>query len=69
MTPGFIEIVPVEPIESPCVNICQIDPTTRLCVGCARSLHEIGGWASGTPEWRASVMAALPGRRVSHRSK
>lgn len=65
MTPGFIEIVPAQAIESPCVNICQIDPTTRLCIGCARSLHEIGGWTSGTPEWRASVMAALPGRRVA----
>ncbi|OYY71720.1 DUF1289 domain-containing protein [Sphingomonas sp. 28-63-12] len=60
---GIVEIVPVKIIDSPCINICQIDPKTRLCTGCARSLHEIGGWTSGTPEWRAKVMAALPARR------
>lgn len=58
----IVEVVPVQPIDSPCVNICRIDPATRLCEGCARSLHEIGGWTSGSPEWRAGVMAALPGR-------
>jgi predicted Fe-S protein YdhL (DUF1289 family) len=62
--PGFVEIIPAEAIESPCRNICEIDPKTQLCVGCARSLHEITGWTSGTPEWRASVMAALPERRA-----
>lgn len=56
----FIERVPA--IESPCINICQIN-ADGLCVGCARTLDEIARWVSATPEWRAAVMAALPGRR------
>ncbi len=57
---GFIEIAPT--IESPCINICDIDAASGLCVGCARTLDEIARWGSGTTEWRAAVMAALPGR-------
>lgn len=64
VAPGFIDNLDAEAIASPCINLCRIDPETRLCEGCARSLHEIGGWMSGTPEWRASVIAALPARRA-----
>ena len=62
MSSDFIERVPA--IESPCIDICDIDPADGLCIGCARTLDEIAGWGSGTPEWRATVMAALPKRRV-----
>ena len=57
----FIERLPV--IDSPCINICEID-AAGLCTGCARTLDEIARWGSETPQWRAAVMAALPGRRV-----
>jgi predicted Fe-S protein YdhL (DUF1289 family) len=60
----LVETVPVVKIDSPCINICKID-ARGLCVGCWRTLDEIGGWSGGTPEWRAAVMAALPGRRSS----
>jgi predicted Fe-S protein YdhL (DUF1289 family) len=49
-------------IESPCVKLCQIHPTERLCVGCLRTLEEIGRWSKMTPEERRSVMAELPAR-------
>ncbi|WP_404367601.1 DUF1289 domain-containing protein [Sphingomonas sp. MMS24-J45] len=58
---GFIEIVST--IVSPCINLCEIDRSSGQCGGCARTLDEIAAWGSGTPEWRAAVMAALPGRR------
>ena len=58
-----VETVPVVRIESPCVNICEIDEASGLCAGCARTIDEIVGWSSGTPEWRAAVMAELPRRR------
>ena len=57
----FIERLPV--IESPCINICDIDAASGVCRGCARTLDEIANWGSGTAEWRAAVIAALPGRR------
>ena len=59
---GF-ETVPVVRIDSPCINICDIDAASGRCAGCRRTLDEIAGWSSGTPEWRAAVMAALPTRR------
>lgn len=49
-------------IESPCVKICVIHPETRLCIGCHRSVEEIGGWTRMTPEKRREIMAELPGR-------
>ena len=35
-----------------------------LCLGCFRTLTEIGGWASLSDEQRAAVMAELPERRA-----
>ena len=31
-------------IESPCIKVCAVDGQTGLCLGCGRSLKEIGGW-------------------------
>ncbi len=28
-------------MESPCVKICSIDPATKRCTGCLRTLEEI----------------------------
>lgn len=49
-------------IESPCVKICVIHPEARICVGCHRSIEEIGTWSRKTPEERRSIMADLPAR-------
>lgn len=49
-------------IESPCVKICVIHPEARICVGCRRSIEEIGRWSAMTPDERRSIMADLPGR-------
>lgn len=31
---------------SPCINVCNIDPKTNLCMGCARSIKEISDWTN-----------------------
>ena len=49
-------------IESPCIKICVIHPTERLCTGCLRTLDEIGGWSRMSPEARRAVMDDLPAR-------
>lgn len=59
------EIGPTAPIDSPCMGVCKIDPANRLCVGCARSIDEIAGWARMSPEDRRSVMAGLQDRRAA----
>ncbi|THH38234.1 DUF1289 domain-containing protein [Aliishimia ponticola] len=56
-------------IESPCVQVCVIHPETRLCVGCARSIDEIGGWSRMTPEARRDVMEDLPNRVAAPKTR
>lgn len=48
--------------SSPCVKICVIDPISRLCEGCGRTLGEIAQWAAMSEAQRLAVMALLPER-------
>jgi predicted Fe-S protein YdhL (DUF1289 family) len=48
--------------ETPCIAVCMIDPRTRLCFGCGRTLPEIARWhAMGSAE-RLALMAELAER-------
>ncbi len=49
-------------IDSPCVKTCVVHPEARICVGCFRSIDEIGAWSRMTPEARRAIMAELPSR-------
>ena len=49
-------------METPCVNICLLDPATGTCLGCGRTLAEIASWASMSDAERRAVMAVLPAR-------
>lgn len=50
-------------IESPCINICEMDRKSGLCRGCARTLKEIAGWSQMSETERQQVMADLPARK------
>lgn len=54
-----------EAIDTPCVKICQVNASQRLCEGCGRTLAEIGGWLSMSAADRRRVMAELPARLAS----
>ncbi|MEO1952951.1 DUF1289 domain-containing protein [Thioclava sediminum] len=56
-------------IESPCVKLCQIHPEARICIGCYRTMEEIGAWSRMTPEARREVMAELPERAPQLRKR
>jgi hypothetical protein len=49
-------------IESPCIKVCAVDGETGLCLGCGRSLKEIGGWMQFDDAGRRAVMDMLPDR-------
>ncbi len=49
-------------ISSPCIKLCQLDPATRLCLGCGRSLDEIGRWSHLSEAERRAIMARLAGQ-------
>ena len=56
---------PIEEIPpSPCLGICLMDPATRMCRGCLRTVAEIAAWYdAGTAEKRA-IVARLALRRA-----
>jgi predicted Fe-S protein YdhL (DUF1289 family) len=49
-------------IKTPCNRVCVVHPTLGLCIGCGRSLDEIGRWIDFAPTERARIMAQLPSR-------
>jgi predicted Fe-S protein YdhL (DUF1289 family) len=49
-------------MRSPCIRICAIDPVRGICIGCGRTLAEIGGWVRYSDAERDAIMAALPMR-------
>jgi predicted Fe-S protein YdhL (DUF1289 family) len=48
--------------ETPCIAVCMIDPVTRLCLGCGRTLPEIASWHRLDSAERRTLMARLPQR-------
>jgi predicted Fe-S protein YdhL (DUF1289 family) len=63
------EIWKRDEIESPCIKLCIIDPATRQCTGCHRTIDEIGGWSRMTPSERTEIMAQLPDRAEAAKPK
>ena len=58
---------PRQPISSPCVLICVIDQSRKLCSGCGRTIEEIAGWLSLSESSRRAIMAELPARLAEPR--
>ena len=46
-------------VESPCRNICTLDPATRVCTACLRTLDEIGRWSRMSDDEKRAVLARL----------
>ncbi|MAU66504.1 DUF1289 domain-containing protein [Hyphomonas sp.] len=51
-----------EPIKSPCIKVCAVDASTGWCLGCGRTLKEIGQWVAMGESGRESVLCELPER-------
>ncbi|WP_136650026.1 DUF1289 domain-containing protein [Paracoccus aeridis] len=49
----------IAPVPSPCRQLCALDPATRICTGCGRTLDEIARWTSMHPAERQAVMDRL----------
>ena len=48
--------------SSPCIGLCTLDAAEHLCLGCGRTLGEIGRWGSLSEPERRAIMATLPAR-------
>ena len=55
--------------QSPCVKVCLLHPETGLCLGCARSMAEIAGWAQMGAEERQKILDDLPLRHPAPRRR
>ena len=44
--------------NSPCVQVCVVNPGDSHCTGCMRTLQEIRDWRKMTEEERDDVMQA-----------
>ncbi|WAG12949.1 DUF1289 domain-containing protein [Aeromonas dhakensis] len=52
-------------MPSPCVGACRAKD--GLCLGCGRTLTEIGRWSAMESEAQLAVMAQLDGSTCTHR--
>lgn len=53
-------------IASPCINICKMDASNGLCLGCFRTLDEITVWSRTDDATRAQILAAVTRRRMEN---
>jgi predicted Fe-S protein YdhL (DUF1289 family) len=53
-------------ISSPCINICQMDASNGLCLGCFRTIEEITVWSRADDAQRANILAAVTQRRLTN---
>jgi predicted Fe-S protein YdhL (DUF1289 family) len=49
---------------SPCIGICLVDPATRQCRGCLRTVDEIRRWYDASSAEKRAMLAVLEARRV-----
>ena len=46
-------------VASPCRNICTLERDRRLCLGCGRTLDEIGRWSRMSEAEKQAVLDRL----------
>ena len=51
-------------METHCIDVCEMDGASGLCLGCGRNLDEIARWAGMSAEERRAIMAVLPARKA-----
>ena len=49
---------------SPCLGICLMDPATKMCRGCLRTIDEIRGWYEATAADKRAILDRLEVRRI-----
>ncbi|MDX2145102.1 MAG: DUF1289 domain-containing protein [Rhodospirillaceae bacterium] len=54
-----------EYVASPCISVCSVDPVSKMCIGCLRTLKEIGAWRTMTPAEKKAVVLATEERARS----
>jgi predicted Fe-S protein YdhL (DUF1289 family) len=53
------------PIPTPCIGVCELDETSGLCRGCARTGEEVAAWQEAGADYKLRVWGELPPRRIA----
>jgi predicted Fe-S protein YdhL (DUF1289 family) len=56
-------------VESPCINVCAIDPDSDYCQGCFRLLAEIAAWGTSSAQRRKQILDSVESRRTERGQK
>jgi predicted Fe-S protein YdhL (DUF1289 family) len=52
----------IESVTSPCIGVCTVDKEWNMCIGCLRTLQEIGAWRLMSLLEKKAVVAACAER-------
>ena len=55
----------VSEVVSPCIGLCRLDDDDALCLGCYRTLGEIGRWSAASQAEQRAIVAAAAERKQS----
>ncbi len=61
-----VDPLPYRPrrVMSPCIGICKLDTQSGFCLGCKRTLDEIGRWQMLDDPARQAIIDQLPARKL-----
>lgn len=59
------EEVAIEAVKSPCVSVCTLDATGKVCLGCGRLISEIAQWSTASEARRGQIVEAASARMGS----
>jgi predicted Fe-S protein YdhL (DUF1289 family) len=55
---------PAAAVPSPCVNVCRMEASSGLCVGCWRTIDEIAAWSKMDDDGKRQVWTAIELRKA-----
>lgn len=55
-------------VESPCVDVCQLDFVKKICVGCHRTLSEIEAWSFCNDDEKRRILRNMEERKQHEKS-
>ncbi len=51
-------------VPSPCISVCIMHATSQLCMGCHRTIEEIGEWGSLGNAGKAEIWLRIEQRKL-----
>ena len=52
-------------VESPCIDVCEMDARSGLCKGCFRTIEEITAWSRLDDDGKRAVLLRIAEREAT----